>query len=357
MKKILTAILCSFLFYSVLSSAQANQPYNTIVFFGDSLTDNGNLYRSTLGIIPKSPPYFQGRFSNGSTWAEKITEFYTKRDHITTANYGVGGETTVFHNPADGYLPYTLGESVDDYLFRNAFNDKSHSLFIMWIGANDYLPQKQYDEPLVTTVVNTIKQNLEKLIANNATNILIVNLPDISKTPRGKESGPIQAILNHYMVAHNAKIAEASNQLKQHYPKVTIHFFDSNALFQNMIDNPDSFNQKYHTHVTDTAHACWGGGYTLRGDALTQSIQKALSTEMSANINTKTMDAAALARYITASPSLAETFAVSSQYANGVAACANPDDYLFWDHVHPSNVAHYMLSQAFIEFIDSHFKV
>ena len=41
-----------------------------ITIFGDSLSDNGNAFKATGGAIPASPPYFNGRFSNGPVWVE-----------------------------------------------------------------------------------------------------------------------------------------------------------------------------------------------------------------------------------------------------------------------------------------------
>ena len=41
----------------------------TLVVLGDSLSDNGNLYK-LIGIPPA--PYWQGRSSNGPTYAEQL---------------------------------------------------------------------------------------------------------------------------------------------------------------------------------------------------------------------------------------------------------------------------------------------
>ena len=47
------------------ASASA-QTYNRLVVFGDSLSDNGNLYLIVRRhAAAQSPPYFQGRFSTG----------------------------------------------------------------------------------------------------------------------------------------------------------------------------------------------------------------------------------------------------------------------------------------------------
>ena len=41
---------------------------------GDSLSDPGNLYAATGGAQPQSPPYYEGRFSNGPVWAETVAK-------------------------------------------------------------------------------------------------------------------------------------------------------------------------------------------------------------------------------------------------------------------------------------------
>ena len=66
------------------TNAQTNS-YSNIYVFGDSLVDTGNLFNATtfvqesselLGIdipvVPSSPPYFEGRFSNGQIWVDNL---------------------------------------------------------------------------------------------------------------------------------------------------------------------------------------------------------------------------------------------------------------------------------------------
>lgn len=44
--------------------------FNDIVAFGDSLTDNGNIYAISGGLLPDPDTYYEGRFSNGPVWVE-----------------------------------------------------------------------------------------------------------------------------------------------------------------------------------------------------------------------------------------------------------------------------------------------
>lgn len=68
---------------AALPAAAAAMP-STLYVFGDSLSDNGNLYAytgqanpATGGLaIPVSPPYAQGGFTNGPTYAECLWDAF-----------------------------------------------------------------------------------------------------------------------------------------------------------------------------------------------------------------------------------------------------------------------------------------
>src|SRR5688500_5638293 len=55
----------------VLAISLGAAPFTRIVAFGDSLTDNGNLYASEA--YPPSPPYFEGRGTNGPVAVEYLS--------------------------------------------------------------------------------------------------------------------------------------------------------------------------------------------------------------------------------------------------------------------------------------------
>lgn len=54
------------------AGAASAQSYNRLVVFGDSLSDNGNLYAVTSGARPPAPIYWQGRFSDGPVFTELL---------------------------------------------------------------------------------------------------------------------------------------------------------------------------------------------------------------------------------------------------------------------------------------------
>src|SRR6188472_2981783 len=67
-------------------------PLHNMVVFGDSLSDNGNLYEFMKHQLPQDPPYFAGRFSNGPVWVEHLVASYFPNDPSSHLfDYAFGG--------------------------------------------------------------------------------------------------------------------------------------------------------------------------------------------------------------------------------------------------------------------------
>src|ERR1700755_1796910 len=76
-------------------------PFNDVVVYGDSLSDNGNVFRVTslLGFpTPVSPPYFEGRFSNGPVAVEDVASHFG----VPLLDFAFGGATTGLGDEGDG---------------------------------------------------------------------------------------------------------------------------------------------------------------------------------------------------------------------------------------------------------------
>ncbi len=48
--------------------------FSRVIAFGDSVTDSGNSFSLSAGVFPPSPPYFDGRWSNGPLWLDMVSE-------------------------------------------------------------------------------------------------------------------------------------------------------------------------------------------------------------------------------------------------------------------------------------------
>ncbi|NJL21872.1 MAG: hypothetical protein HC895_15400 [Leptolyngbyaceae cyanobacterium SM1_3_5] len=67
-----------------------NQSNVDFFVFGDSLSDIGNIFAKTFGIVPASPPNFQGRFSNGLLAVELLAQDLDLPLSLKT-NFAIGG--------------------------------------------------------------------------------------------------------------------------------------------------------------------------------------------------------------------------------------------------------------------------
>ena len=353
----LTLLLFFTALFALPATANEAPTFNQIVIFGDSLTDNGNLYRAFLGIMPK-PPYYQGRFSNGPTWADVADKYFAEKHNITTENYAVGGETVILRNPFEGHLPYAFKNSLDSYYFHTLFKDKSHTLFIIWLGANDYLQGAKNPEEATSAVITMLQKDIDSLIAAGAKNFLILNLPDMAVTPMAA-TGSMSDNLHQLSLLHNNKLQAAIDATQKQHQDITIRSLNVFGIYEDMIKNLDAYNQKYQTHIKNLTDACWTNGYFIKSMANPESdIRRMLEADydkksMGFNSqNKKDVDFSAMAHFVATTPDLMISYDVSKNYAEGKKGCDNPDEYAFWDTVHPTAVVHKIVGTILIDNIN-----
>ncbi|PIA19180.1 hypothetical protein COEREDRAFT_90524 [Coemansia reversa NRRL 1564] len=115
--------------------------YSRLIFLGDSSSDNGNVLRMTCGTSPlPDSVYWQGRYSNGKTWADRLEDMSG-----TTAINLAYGCATIDNNLAAGtvLMPSGVREEVPsamdqvDKLDALVAELKPSELVFLQIGAND----------------------------------------------------------------------------------------------------------------------------------------------------------------------------------------------------------------------------
>lgn len=307
-----------------------------VMIFGDSLSDQGNLYSFLGGIIPKSTPYYSGMFSNGNPWSV-IFQNTIKQYNIKLSNYAVGGATVLFEPSwADVGLPYDLNSQVNVYqINRKLWPSNEKRLAIFFIGANDYLTAKKsmtikQIKKAANKVVDNIKSSVEKV---NAKKTIIIGLPNLSLTPESNEIGN-EEVLKKLSSIHNKLLSEYAKKSEN------VQFIDINNLFESALKDPIEFNRMYGTHLDPNLinESCWRGGYTIQrsnnnNELYNTILMKKISSKSNLNILNKVRLSADIKATILAS---------ESGYM-----CKDPWHYIFWDHVHPT----YQIHKALYKYI------
>lgn len=304
--------------------------FDKIIVFGDSLSDNGNVFSLTskahqkiprIPVVPKEPPYFQGRFTNGQVWIEHLAVLL----NAPLDDYAYGGAWIESVWESKQPFPFGLGMQVNFYLvneFRD--NERANHLYVIWMGANDYVQGRPDVEAATSNTIATLKKQIDWLVYYGGKNFLLLNLPDLSMTPEVLLKGPVFAENIYQLSAnHNLKFLQMLDELKKQYQDVNFLTVDIEKNFSDMIANPEKY------HLKNISQACYDGGFYYRKQ----------------NIDVNEIDAAKQANIdIMKNASLRVAYLTARAAAFGEQPCNNPDEYLFWDPIHPTKIVHQLLA-------------
>ncbi len=233
----------------------AQVPFTEFVVFGDSLSDNGNLYAGSVAFgltpTPGPPAYTTGRYTDGTDsvpstsgplglWIEQLA---TKLNLPVPqpfekggTNYAVAGAltgTNAFYAPATPSIPYVTDQLG---LFMKASpKPPANALYTFWGGSNDIL---QGGSP--TTAVANLQGNIDTLATAGAKYFLWVNEPPLGEIPESVDTSN-RAALDAASVAYNTAWSSAIATLKAAHPGITIIGVDAYSLFEYLVQNPSLY--------------------------------------------------------------------------------------------------------------------
>jgi phospholipase/lecithinase/hemolysin len=312
----------------LFATAVGASPLTRLYVFGDSLSDNGNLYRwtgqpnpVTGGTpIPVAPPYASGRFQDGPSYAERLWEALGLSGELTPSflggsNYAVGGARSRYHNfdLANGLPPapeavrfgaFSLLGQVD--AFRADLRGRpadAQALYVVWGGANDLQDVVTLAgragvnaaSARLAEAARDVADVLTSLVSLGARELFVPNAPDLGIVPAVIAQGPrAVAAATAYSAAFNALVDDAIVRLGAG-GGVHIERFDAFSLVRDIVADPARYG------VTDTRTPC-------------------------------------LANFYIASP---------LDPAQPVAVCNDPRR-MFWDIVHPAAGTHGILARQMI---------
>lgn len=236
-KKIFAAVLAFLTLIMVLlagstQSFDKSHQINELYIFGDSLSDIGNVFKATNGVYPPSPPYFQGRYSNGPVWVEYLGS-QLGLTNAKSSNFAYGGATTV-----SGSLNGVPGTLAQVYTYTKSHQKLNpNGLYVIWAGANDYL----FGAEQPAASIGNLSSAIKSLSSAGAKKILVANLPDLGKLPATYNIFNSRA-LSSLTNLHNLELAKTINLFHQESGNSTKIFqLDVNSLYREAMDKPEKF--------------------------------------------------------------------------------------------------------------------
>ncbi|RZJ00047.1 MAG: autotransporter domain-containing protein [Brevundimonas sp.] len=268
---------------AVSTAAQA-QTYNRLVVFGDSLSDNGNLF-AISGQPPA--PYFQGRFSNGPVFTELLgfnAGRFTAGAPVTgSINYAFGGARTDSAASPPGMRNQLLAYTGAGGTFG------ANDLVSILGGANNIFqalpaaavassPQASI-QPVANAAAADINFIVNSVAGAGAGTILVSNLPRLGITPQFR-TGPAAPLADFAGTSFNSALLTNMMTTAAARPNTNIILLDLYKVSDTLAASPGRFG------LTNATDSCF----------------------------------------------------------NGVTVCSNPDGYLYWDGVHPTAAGHRLLA-------------
>lgn len=257
--------LLSMVLLLTLAAAAQVRDYTSIVVFGDSLSDTGNVAHLTeakYGIRVPGPfvDYTDGRFTDGfdtipaaqnyfGTWVEQFAASLPSHPAVTDSldggtDYAYGfattgsGTSTLTLDATHSVQIENIGRQITDYLATHPSID-SHTLFIIWGGAIDLLNAQSTTDVINAAIRQTL--NIQRLINAGATQILVPNLPALGLTPRLNGSLSTSLPANAATVLYNSWLATGVAVLRDFYPRRHIYQLNVFSLFNRIVASPSSF--------------------------------------------------------------------------------------------------------------------
>ena len=304
----------------------AQNDSNGLVVFGDSLSDTGNKYYIT-GFANRPPyselldfflvadgPYSRGglHHSNGATWIEQYARPLGLAGDVRPAlrsqggarNYAYGGARA---RPGLVIIPNQnqhLPAQVDNFLADVNGSAPADVRYMIFIGANDIFdavvalsldPTGTTSNMVLQQAIASVATEIGKLALAGATDLVVINAPDVGLTPAIE-------LVDAFVSAGNPAIPPGA-----------------------VIASATVLSDAYNAALT----AVVGGVPGVRIINIVDAFRELVLHPQDFGLANST-DACVMPE--------------QPPYA-----CRKPDDYVFWDGVHPTKVAHGIIADVVTE--------
>ena len=268
--------LCAVVGGFCLPELRAQTSFTTVVVFGDSLSDTGNIANLTQSQYKVRYPsdntllgfdYTDGRFTDGTdtqpaastaytgVWVEQMAALFggkvTIKDSLDGGtNYAYGDATTgagttteskTFEGVAVSITLNNMGQQVTSYLGTHP-TPNAQTLYVLWGGANDLLNAATGGQDPTAVAVTAAGNELalvQQLYAAGARNFMIPNLPPLGAFAASKGASAVTA-LNTASAVFAQALTKGLGALKQSSMDASLTFYqpDIFSLFATVAADP-----------------------------------------------------------------------------------------------------------------------
>ena len=240
-------ILCTLVAVAVAVASCAPgvraQTYSSVIVFGDSLSDSGNV----AGILPGAAAGNGFTTNPDPIWAEIVAEtFGVPGTHVLAggSNYAIGG-TCVDPDASCNFPAPKLGLQIDAHLSEAADAD---ALYGVWAGLNDIDTIVNPDAGIprvdprtaIPASARALVDQIRRLQHGGARHILVFNLPDRSPTPGARvaalDNPHLPAALAMATTLYNEHLDAGIRTLDDGIVPINAH-----ALFAEVLDDPSRY--------------------------------------------------------------------------------------------------------------------
>lgn len=274
-RHLVTAIAAAMLF-ATTAQAAGSSPFDNVVVFGDSLSDAGQFFSTSLN------DYSKFTTNPGDVAVQLVASRYgftLQPSRVGGSDYAYGGAGVITDdNGPDPAIP-TITQQISGYL-ANGARANPHSLYMVWGGANDifyhstqyglgtFFPGLGETAAQATANINAAAtqelQLINQLKQAGANYLVVFNLPDIGATPSAKQNEALVPGISGFLTSVSQSYNQTLNAgLGTHTLAVNTY-----ALFNQVVADPAKYgftNVTTPACTTSSSHDCNGGTLVAAG--------------------------------------------------------------------------------------------
>lgn len=251
------------------ATAQTSTP-SAIYVFGDSLSDRGNLAEA-LGRNFPNPPSYHDSFTNGnvalqvaaqrvglsvdpSLWVsgfQDVHGLFGGASFQPGTNYAVAGATSAAA-AVGGPTGINLPQQILAYGSRSGGAADPNALYTILIGGNDVrnAAKQGTGAAAITAGVSAELGAIRSLAGLGASNLLVINVPDVGAIPEFAQDNPaLAASATTYSQSYDQQLAAGIGALN--LGKATVKLFDLYGYENGLLANAASYG---FTDITDRCY-------------------------------------------------------------------------------------------------------